>query len=192
MKPARKIFRMLSGPRKSRQVAVFISAGGSTLQSLLELQHQINISLVVSSSKKAAGLLKAKRFGKKVHHLARPLDYVQIDSLLAENKIEIIILAGFMKLLPPDFVEKWKGRIVNIHPSLLPAFPGLNSAERSWMENSDMGVTLHHVTAKMDDGPSFLQKVSLRSPKNHILPEAELFLRRSEQHLLREMVLRYF
>ena len=184
--------RMLSGPRKNRQVAVFISGGGSTLQSLLELQHQINITLVLTNSKKAAGILKAKRFGKTVYHLPKPLDFKMIDSLLTESKIEIIILAGFMKILPPEFVDKWKSRIVNIHPSLLPAFPGLNSAERSWNDNADMGATLHHVTAEMDEGPRFLQKVSLRSPQKQSLPEAELFLRRSEQHLLREMVLRYF
>jgi phosphoribosylglycinamide formyltransferase-1 len=127
-----------------------------------------------------------------VHCLPKKIDYNELNNLLLSRNIDFIILAGFMKILPAEFVDQWQGRIVNIHPSLLPAYPGLNSAERSWNENSNMGVTLHHVTAAMDEGPRFLQKTSLVSPQRQELAEAEIFLRRSEQHLLREMVLRYF
>lgn len=186
------MLRMLSGPRKNRQVAVLISGGGSTLQSLLELQHQINISVVITSSKTAVGALKARRFGIPVHFLDRPVDFSEVSRILSDYKIDFVILAGFMKILPPDFVQEWESKIVNIHPSLLPDFPGLNSAERSWQSNTNMGVTLHRVTAEMDEGPIFLQMQSLPAPQTLKLDEAEIFLRRSEQHLLREMILRYF
>ncbi len=183
---------MLSGPRKPRRTAIFISGGGSTLQALLEIHHQIDISLIVTNKKNAPGILKAKRFGKQVVYFSREMNYGALDNILRKNKIEFVILAGFMKLLPPEFVELWKNRIMNIHPSLLPKYPGLNSAEKSWNENSEMGVTLHRVIAEMDSGEVLLQQKSLTHSKNLNLDEALLFLRRTEQFLLREFTVRYF
>lgn len=182
---------MLSGPRKPQRVAVFISGGGSTLQALLEMHHQMHLKLIVTSSSKAYGSLKARRFGKPVIQFGKPFNYQQLHQTLLDNKIECIILAGFMKILPTEFVEQWKNRIINIHPSLLPKYPGLKSAERSWNDNSSMGVTLHRVIAEMDAGPKLFQKTALLRPKGLTFEEAGLFLRRTEQHLLREMVLRY-
>jgi|SRR3989344_2933347 len=183
---------MLNGPRKPQRVAVFISGGGSTLQSLLEMHHQIDISLIVTNKKSALGNLKAKRFGKKTIFFDKKMDYYLLDKVLRDHKIEVIILAGFMKLLPASFVELWKNKIINIHPSLLPQYPGLNSAERSWSDNSEMGVTLHKVIAEVDAGNVLFQKKSLRQPRQYALGEANLFLRRTEQFLLRELVSRYF
>ena len=107
---------MFLGLRKPSRVAVFISGGGSTLQSLLEMQHQLNVSLVITNRKKAFGALKAKRFGKQIFYQTSQTSFAEIQNLLLLNKIDKIILAGYMKILPADFVLKWAERIVNIHP----------------------------------------------------------------------------
>lgn len=183
---------MLNGFRKFQRVAVFISGGGSTLQALLEMHHQIDISLIVTNKKNVLGNLKAKRFGKKIIFFDKQMNYALLDKVLRDHNIKVIMLAGFMKLLPESFVELWENKIINIHPSLLPQYPGLNSAERSWSDNSEMGVTLHKVIAEMDAGNILIQQKSLNQPKQYALEEANLFLRRTEQLLLRELVYRYF
>ncbi len=180
---------MLSGFRRPKRVAVFISGGGSTLQALLEMHHQLNVTLVVSSKRTALGALKAKRFGKTVIYLDKLIDYARLSEVLTENNIEMIVLAGFMKILPESFVQAWADRLINIHPSLLPLFPGLNSAEKSWTAGSDMGVTLHKVVAEVDSGDVILQRKALSTPKNFSFDEAGLFLRRTEQHVLRELAI---
>lgn len=183
---------MLIGIRKPQRVAVFISGGGSTLQALLEIHHQIDISLIITNKKTAYGNLKAKRFGKKVLFFDKQMDYMSLDKNLRDHKIERIILAGFMKLLPPEFVDLWDDKIINIHPSLLPHYPGLNSSERSWSDNSQMGATLHKVVAEMDAGKIIRQQKSLSQPKSLSFAESNLFLRRTEQYLLRELAFRLF
>ena len=184
---------MLSGLRKPFRYAVFISGTGSTLQCLLEMQHQLEIGLVISNKTNAFGLLKAKRFGKKCILLQNPIDYDLLQKTLLEYRIDRLILAGFMKILPSDFVDLWKEKIINIHPSLLPLYPGLDAAERSWNDQSPMGVSIHHVNAQMDEGKIFLQQTALDqlSISNMNFKDSELFLRRTEQHLLRELVLRW-
>ncbi len=178
---------MFSGPKKVRNVAVLISGGGSTLQALLEMHHQFDIKLVVSNRKSAAGILKARRFGKPVFILSKQHSFDHLTAELKKHNISHIVLAGFMKILPESFVEQWKNRMINIHPSLLPAYKGLQAAERSWNDNSAMGVTLHYVTKEMDDGEKILQKQILENPRSLSFSESEIFLRRTEQHLLREL-----
>lgn len=180
---------MLSGLKKPKRTAVFISGGGSTLQSLLEMHHQIDIRLVVSNRKSAVGLLKAKRFGKTTHLFSKESNFFDLHQVLKKHNIEQIILAGFMKILPADFVNLWRNRMINIHPSLLPKYPGLNSAERAWHDNNTIGVSLHRVTEEMDAGEVLLQINALKQPKNLDFSEASIFLRRTEQHLLRQLVL---
>lgn len=182
---------MLSGLRKPQKTAVFISGSGSTLQSLLEMQHQFEIALVVSQRKNAYGLIKAKRFGRSTLVLEKNINYDELHQTLLDYRIERILLAGFLKLIPESFVNLWKGRIVNIHPSLLPQYPGLDSAKRSWLEKSQMGVSIHFVTKDMDEGKLFLQQSSLKQVGNVEYSEAEVLLRRTEQHLLRELTLRW-
>lgn len=181
----------MSGLRKPLKTAVFISGSGSTLQALLEMQHQFDIQLVVTNQTSALGLLKVKRFGKTSVVVKNPIDYDQLQQTLLDFKIDRILLAGFMKIIPESFVHLWQGRMINIHPSLLPAYPGLNSAQRSWQDQNDMGVTLHFVTPKVDEGSLFLQKKSLTQVQKYTFKEANLFLRSTEQHLLRELVLRW-
>jgi phosphoribosylglycinamide formyltransferase-1 len=181
---------MLNGCKKSQRTAIFISGGGSTLQALLDVQHLLNIGLVVSNNLKAPGLKKAQRFGCQVLVVNRKTDFNILNTELNSYRIERIFLAGFMKILPPDFVEIWKGRILNIHPSMLPLYPGLQSAEKSWQDGASMGVTIHQVSEEVDAGQVFRQQRALE--KNRLLswPESVLFLRRTEQHLLRETAMR--
>ena len=182
---------MLSGFRKPRRTAVFISGGGSTLQALLEMHHQLEVAIVVTNRKSAGGILKALRFGKKVIFLDKLMSLDSLNEILKEHRIEQLILAGFMKLLPVDFVGQWKERIINIHPSLLPKYPGLKSFERSYHDNADLGATVHWVIAEMDAGKVLLQQNALKTPQSLTLKEADLFLRRTEQSLLREVAYRY-
>ena len=178
---------MFNGPKRVRNVAVFISGGGSTLQALLEMQHQFDIKLVVSNKKSAPGLLKAKRFGVPVFIFSKDVSFEELNQQLKKHNISFVVLAGFMKILPEQFVETWKNQMVNIHPSLLPAYKGLNAAENSWKDNATMGVTVHHVTKEMDEGETILQKILFDDPKQFEFSEAEIFLRKTEQHLLREL-----
>jgi phosphoribosylglycinamide formyltransferase-1 len=184
---------MLSGLRKPLRCAILISGSGSTLQSLLEMHHQLDIVLVISNRADSMGLLKAKRFGKSTLVLKNPVDYQKLHEALIHHQIERLVLAGFMKILPAFFVDLWQGRIMNIHPSLLPLYPGLDSARLSWENRSDMGVTLHQVNEKMDEGKIFLQMTSTKAPEGEPVDfaKAELLLRRTEQHLLRELALRW-
>jgi phosphoribosylglycinamide formyltransferase-1 len=181
---------MFSGPRKVRNVAVFISGGGSTLQALLEMQHQFEIKLIVTNKKSAAGTLKAKRFGKPVLFFSKEQSFDSLTAELKKHNISFIMLAGFMKILPESFVNEWHERMINIHPSLLPAYKGLAAAERSWTENAAMGITLHHVTKEMDEGEKVLQKRVLEQNHGLTLPESEIFMRSTERHLLRELTYR--
>lgn len=184
---------MLSGFRKPKNIAVFISGAGSTLQALLEMQHHICISLVVVNKKKSLGLLKAKRFGKNICFFDNSqMTYNDLNLILKKHNIDFIILAGYMKILPKSFTDIWVNKIINIHPSLLPSYPGLKSIEKSWLDNSKMGVSLHQVTDKMDEGAIILQQCAIENPQTYVLSEADLFMRRTEQFLLREVIMRYF
>lgn len=157
------------------------------MQALLEMHHQFDIKLVVSNRKAAPGVLKAKRFGKPVFIFSKQHTFEDLTSELEKYSITHIMLAGFMKILPECFVERWRGRIINIHPSLLPEYKGLQAAERSWNDDFPMGVTLHYATKEMDEGEKILQKNVLTHPKAFSFGESVLFLRRTEQHLLREL-----
>lgn len=181
---------MSAGLNKPNRVAVFISGGGSTLQALLEMHHQLDIRLVVSTRRNAPGVLKASRFGKKIIIQTKEFTLDQVSEVLKLHGINTIILAGYMKLLSGQFVDQWKNKIFNIHPSLLPDFPGLNAAERNFADAKPMGVTIHSVTAEMDAGPQFLRQGSLKKTNDISMPEALLLLRRTEQHLLRELAYR--
>ena len=183
---------MLAGSREPKNVAVFISGNGSTLQALLELQSQFFIKLVVTNKKNALGCLKAKRFGVSSLFFSRLDSFQNLTYKLQEKKIDCLFLAGFMRILPPEFVQAWHGQIFNIHPSLLPQYPGLDAVENSFQNKDQMGATIHEVTDELDQGKKVLQLNAMdrRVSSTILLPEAFHFLRRTEQHLLREFVLR--
>jgi len=124
-------------------------------------QYPAEIVLVLSNRPDAAGLEIARAAGiraEAIDHLAfggdRPTHEAAIDSVLREAQIEIVCLAGYMRLLTPMLVDAWQGRMLNIHPSLLPSFPGLNTHTRALEAGVKLhGCTVHLVTLDVDSGP---------------------------------------
>ena len=151
---------------KKINTAVFISGTGSNLKNLIKFslirKSPININLVISDKKKAKGLNYAKKFNlkKKIHNFKnRELDEKKILLDLKKNKIKLVCLAGFMKILSKDFIKKFNGKIINIHPSLLPKYKGLKTHERA-LKNKEKfsGCTVHYVNSELDSGKIILQK----------------------------------
>ena len=148
------------------KTAIFISGTGSNLRSLIKFsktnKSPISINLIVSNNSKAKGLNYAKiyKIKKKVLNFKnRNLSEDKILSILKINNIEMICLAGFMKILSKNFIKKFKGKILNIHPSLLPKYRGLNTHKRA-LNNKEKysGCTVHLVNSKLDSGKIILQK----------------------------------
>ena len=151
---------------KKIKTAIFISGTGSNLKNLVKFSKQknfpISINLIISNNSKAKGLIYGKIFKirKKVVSFDNKIfAEKKILSLLIKNKIELICLAGFMKILSRSFIEKFSGKILNIHPSLLPKYKGLNTHARA-LKNHDKysGCTVHLVNTKLDSGKIILQK----------------------------------
>ena len=148
------------------RTAVFISGTGSNLKSLIKFsktnKSPISIKLVVSNNSKARGLNYAKIYDikKKVFNFKnKNLSEKKLLSALKVNNIEMICLAGFMKILSKNFIKKFKRKILNIHPSLLPKYKGLNTHKRA-LNNKEKysGCTVHFVNARLDAGKIILQK----------------------------------
>tara|TARA_Y100001970_G_scaffold187576_1_gene228206 strand:+ start:3166 stop:3735 length:570 start_codon:yes stop_codon:yes gene_type:complete len=151
---------------KKINTAVFISGRGSNLKSLINFSKKKNssivIKLVVSNNPIAKGLQYAKK--SKIKNFVtlfnnKNISEKNILKKLYKNKIELICLAGFMKILSKNFIIKFKKPIINIHPSLLPKYKGLNTHKRV-LKNKDVvsGSTVHLVTSKLDSGKIILQK----------------------------------
>jgi formyltetrahydrofolate-dependent phosphoribosylglycinamide formyltransferase len=150
------------------RVAVLISGSGSNLQSLIDAAHAPNypaeIALVLSNVATAYGIERANKAGIPVkvisHHdfADRSSFEAALAASLAEFKIEYVCLAGFMRILTADFVRLWAGRMLNIHPSLLPAFKGRNVHAQALAAGVTIsGCTVHLVTPELDDGPIIVQ-----------------------------------
>ena len=156
----------LSTGSKKIKTAVFISGTGSNLKSLIKFsklkKSPISINLIVSDNPKSKGLQFGKRFQikRKIFNFEKKsIAEKKIISELKKNKINFICLAGFMKILSKNFIKNFKGKILNIHPSLLPRFKGLNTHERVIKNNETYsGCTVHFVNSKLDSGKIILQK----------------------------------
>lgn len=171
--------------------AVFISGRGSNLMAALdELGDQIQ--LVVTSHPRAAGVLRAKRAGIEVLFLGKPIDWIQLTKDLKEHRINRIFLLGFMKIIPVEFIQDWSKKIINLHPSLLPLYPGLESIKKAFDEKANVGVSVHEVIPEVDAGKILLQKKSVSSDKLGVLSlfEVELKVHQDEQFLVRKVIAR--
>jgi phosphoribosylglycinamide formyltransferase-1 len=151
----------------SFRIAVLVSGEGSNLQALIDglADSPIEIVGVVSSRAEARGLQRAEAAGVEtaVFSLADEPDRGKRDDALAgwleEREVELVVLAGFMELLTPPFIRRFAGRIVNVHPALLPAFPGLGAIEQALEHGVKVaGVTVHFVDEGVDSGPIILQE----------------------------------
>jgi phosphoribosylglycinamide formyltransferase-1 len=155
----------LSTGSKKVKTAIFISGTGSNLKSLIKFsklkKSPIIINMIISNNSKAKGLRYSKiyKIKKKVFDFKNALSEKKVITELKKNNIDLICLAGFMKILSKNFINNFKGKILNIHPSLLPKYKGLNTHERA-IKNKDKysGCTVHFVNSKLDSGKIINQK----------------------------------
>ena len=147
---------------KKLQVAIFISGRGSNLESLIQSsfkkQSLVEVQLVISNNSKAKGLTIAKKNKIPFIHFIPRKNFENKVMKYLKN-IDIICLAGFMQVLDSKFVRQWRSRLINIHPSYLPAFKGLNAQDQAIKAKASYsGCSVHYVSAKIDSGKIILQK----------------------------------
>ena len=189
----------LSTGSKKIKTAVFISGTGSNLNSLIKFsklkKSPISINLIVSNNPKSKGLQFGKRFQikRKIFNFEKKsIAEKKIILELKKNKINFICLAGFMKILSKNFIKSFKGKILNIHPSLLPRFKGLNTHERVIKNNETYsGCTVHFVNSKLDSGKIILQK-KVRINKNDTPKTLSKRILIQEHKLYPEAILKIF
>ena len=157
--------RKSTGSKKIK-TAVFISGKGSNLKNLIKFskfkKYPFSINLILSNTNKAKGLKYSKiyKIEKKIICYDKKIkNDKKILKTLEQKKIKLICLAGFMKILSKNFIKKFQGKIINIHPSLLPKYKGLNTHIRAIKNREKFaGCTVHYVTSKLDSGKIILQK----------------------------------
>jgi len=178
----------LTGLKKIK-TAVFISGTGSNFKNLIKFskikKNPISINLVISNTYKAKGLKYADQFNikKKIFNYQNIKNTEKnILKLLQSEKIRFICLAGFMKILSNNFIKKFNGKIINIHPSLLPKYKGLDTHQRA-IANKDKfaGCTIHYVTAKIDSGKIIIQKKVRITAKDNSTSLAKKILRQEHK-----------
>ena len=148
-----------------KRACIFISGSGTNLREIIRSSRDYNfpvkVCLVVSNNKKAKGIIFAKKFSIPIICINSNKNIFEKTILkkLFEYKIDIICLAGFMKILSKRFIRNFKGKIINIHPSLLPKYKGLNTFERALKSNEKFtGCTVHFVNEKLDSGKIIIKK----------------------------------
>lgn len=151
-----------------RPIAVLISGGGTNLQALLDAaaaqDYPADVRLVVSNVPDAGGLERAQAAGVRAvaidhrSHQDRETFEIEVEAALRDAEVELVCLAGFMRILSDRFVQRWTDRLLNIHPSLLPAFRGLHTHRRALDAGVRLhGCTVHLVRSTLDDGPILAQ-----------------------------------
>lgn len=176
-------------PNAPLRVAVLISGTGRHLQAFIDDAADgklpIEIACVISSKAQAQGLARAERAGIPTQVIS-PKQYPQradydsaLADALAKQKIDLLILAGFMRILTAEFVQCYAGRMLNIHPSLLPKYPGLNTHQRALdAGDTEHGASVHFVTAELDGGPVVIQaRVPIQPGDNAEQLAARVFTR---------------
>ncbi len=147
-----------------KRIVILISGRGSNLQSILEAKLDAQIAAVICNNPAARGIEIARSFGvdtEVIDHRSFP-DRASFDAALADKaesyRPDLLVLAGFMRILTGSFIKRFGGRIMNIHPSLLPAFPGVGTHRRALREGVRIhGCTVHFVTPDLDHGPIVVQ-----------------------------------
>lgn len=182
-------------------LAILISGRGSNMQAFIDAcsRGDLNarVSVVVSNNPGAAGLERAAQAGiatRCIDHRdyasREDFDRALVDCL-DEYPVDLVILAGFMRILTPVFIQPFSGRLLNIHPSLLPKYPGLNTHQRALdAGDSEAGVTVHFVTPELDGGPPVLQaKVPVLAEDNAESLAARVIL---EEHVIYPLAARWY
>lgn len=165
-------------------IAVFISGNGTNLQALLE--YQLPIAFVASNNPNAYGLERAKKLGVPtyVEPTAKLRNFEKmVHEKCLDHGVKLIVLAGFMRILTPTFVNKWKDKIINIHPSLLPAFKGKTAIKDAYEYGVKMtGVTIHYVDQGMDTG-RIIEQTAVHVLNSYSLEDLEKKIHEKE-HIL--------
>ncbi len=143
--------------------AILISGNGSNLVGLIESTSQLEWRVVLTTDINASGVGRARRLGLRVVEIPSSLKKIArdqfIESVLADFGVQIVALAGYMKILTGEFVSRWRGRIFNVHPSLLPKYPGLDSFARALKAgDKQAGPTVHQVDEGVDTGEILYQR----------------------------------
>jgi len=157
-----------------KKACVFISGSGTNLRSIInnsrDYNFPINVSLVISNKKNAGGIGFAKKFS--IPHIILDVNKEKFEKIaikeILKRKISLVCLAGFMKILSKNFVRNFKGKIINIHPSLLPKYKGLDTFKRALNAKEKItGCTVHFVDEKLDNGKAIVKKrVSIDGDEN--------------------------
>jgi len=183
------------------RVAILISGGGSNMVRLVESMegdHPARPCLVLANSADAGGLKKAEELGVATAHVDhrnfkgdRQAFENELENVIEAHGADMICLAGFMRVLTEGFTRQWEGRMLNIHPSLLPKYKGLGTHQRAIdAGDSEAGCTVHEVTAKLDDGPILGQaRVPIRAGDTAETLAARVL---EQEHKLYPAVLRRF
>ncbi|MFN2617625.1 MAG: phosphoribosylglycinamide formyltransferase [Thermoleophilaceae bacterium] len=179
------------------RVGVLVSGAGTNLQAILDSVHGrdgIEVVGVASSTPQAGGLERARAAGVEsgVFEIAAHADRARRDRALGdwleERRVDLVVLAGFMELLGPELIRRFQGRIINVHPSLLPAFPGVRSIQQAFDHGVKVtGVTIHFVDEEVDSGPVVLQEaIDLSYPS--VIAEVEDRVHGVEHRLLPQAI----
>jgi len=183
-----------------KKIGVLISGGGSNLQALIDACAQAEfpaeIVTVISNKESALGLNRASNAGIPAH-IINHKDYKTreafdeaVHELLLHHNVEMVCLAGFMRLLTPGCVSKWKDKMINIHPSLLPAFPGVHVHEQVLAAGVRFsGCTVHFVCSEVDSGPIIIQAAVPVAPADTVETLAARVL--EQEHRIYPLALRW-
>ena len=181
-----------------KNIAIFASGNGTNFSAIAESvkkgAFKVNLGLLVCDNPQAKVIGRAKKFGVKVALIIRE-DFTskedfesRIIEYLEEEKVDLIVLAGFMRMLSENLVAKYKGKIINIHPSLLPSFKGAQAIKDAFDYGVKVtGVTVHFVDEKMDHGPVILQK-EVRVSEADTLASLEAKVHKIEHKLYPEAI----
>ena len=182
-------------------LAILISGRGSNMQAFIDAcdngQLDATVSVVISNNPDAAGLQRAAQAGiatcsidHRLYDSREAFDQALVDCL-AQYTVDLIILAGFMRILTPIFIAPFSGRLLNIHPSLLPRYPGLHTHQRALdAGDEEAGVTVHFVTQELDGGPPVLQaRVPVMPDDNEDTLAARVIL---EEHVIYPLAAQWF
>lgn len=192
---------MQAEPAPLPKAVILISGSGSNLQAIIDAASSgdlpLEIAAVISNVPEAYGLQRAAKANISTHELdhrkfaQRELFDAELIRTIEKYQPDIVVLAGFMRILSNDFVHRYLGRLINIHPSLLPKYPGLNTHQRA-IDAQDRfhGVTVHYVIPELDAGPNIVQaKVEITEHDS-----AETLAKRVQQqeHIIYPIVLKWF
>ena len=181
-----------------KKIAVLISGSGSNLEAIADAcsKNKINgeIACVISNNSSAYGIKRARNYNLKTfvvdHNLfgTRSEFDNEIEKILIGEEIQLVVLAGFMRVLNKEIVNKFSGKMINLHPSLLPLYPGLNTHEKVIKNNDcEHGISIHYVSPELDAGPIIAQG-RIKVKKNESIKDLEKRIHRIEHRLLPEII----